>query len=97
MKLKDEHLKYIADKLESISPDGIKCPVCGKQQWSISGLITEMREYENGSVKLGGPLVPFVNITCNTCGHAILFNAIHIGLLNTKGEIIDLNKEDNEH
>lgn len=84
MKLTDEQINTIISKLNSASPQGIICPVCGNKRWTINNIVVESREFQHGDFILGGKsaLVPFVNMTCEQCAHTLFFNAIQMGVIN---------------
>lgn len=58
------------------------CPICGDMHWTIMSVM-ELRQYENGSIILGGNSVtlPVVPVICNNCGYTRFFNAMMIGAL----------------
>ena len=58
-----------------------ECPVCRSNKWTISEKPAELREYERGSLTIGGPVYPLVLVTCRVCGHTLLFNAIIMGIV----------------
>lgn len=86
MKLTDQQIDNIINKLEALSPDGIVCPICGKKQWDINNIVIESREFQQGNFIIGGnsAIAPFVTISCRNCAHTLFFNAIQIGVVNSK-------------
>ncbi len=57
------------------------CDVCGSNAWTFSDSIWELREFNGGSLKLGGPIYPVLAATCPNCGNTHLLNAIVAGVL----------------
>ena len=56
------------------------CPICQGDSWGVSSMV--------GEVHLANPdegrrdrSYPLVILTCQTCGYALLFNAVVVGLL----------------
>jgi hypothetical protein len=67
--------------------DGAKsCPVCRSNNWSIPDMAFELRQFFGGNRVLGGPIIPLVPITCGTCGHVMMFNAILLGVVKAEVE-----------
>ena len=52
------------------------CPMCGKGPWNALDSTYQLTEYNEGSLVLGGPLVPVIPVTCGSCGNTVLVNAI---------------------
>ena len=65
------------------------CSSCGHTQWIVNGDILMMNQYTGQGIALGGGKYPFFTITCERCGHSMMFNAIYAGVLNNKGEIVN--------
>ena len=88
MKLSDEQINAIMSKLNSISPNGITCPVCGNKQWAINNFVIESREFQHGGLIIGGNsvIVPYITITCRHCAHTLFFNAIQLGVVEPEQE-----------
>jgi hypothetical protein len=57
------------------------CPVCQSNKWGVSDKPVELREFTPGAFVVGGPVYPLVSVTCNVCGHTLLFNAIVMGVV----------------
>ena len=55
------------------------CPMCGKGPWSVQDRIFQLSEFHQGSLVVGGPLIPIIPVTCGNCGHTVLVNAILSG------------------
>ena len=88
MKLSDQQVSSVINRLNQVSPSGIVCPICGNRQWAINDIVIESREFQHGNLILGGnsALVPFVTITCRNCAHTLFFNAIQLGVVNPDQE-----------
>jgi len=55
------------------------CPMCGKGPWSVQDKIFQLSEFHQGSLVVGGPLIPVVPVTCGNCGNTVLVNALISG------------------
>ena len=71
-----------------------KCPICNFNNWAISEQILELREYSGGGLKIGGPVYPLFSLTCQNCGHTLLFNSLVSKVL-IQEENIENQKKDN--
>src|SRR4051794_21061059 len=57
-----------------------RCPLCGNAEWSIDDVV-ELREFREGRLIMGAPVLPAVPVTCERCGYMRLFNAIVAGVV----------------
>lgn len=55
--------------------------MCGNGPWSVQDRVYQLSEFHQGSMVVGGPLIPLVPVTCNNCGYTIVVNAILAGAL----------------
>ena len=60
------------------------CPICQKNSWVISDELLEMRPYRGGSLVAGGSIYPLFAVTCEVCGHTLLFSAVTAGLVKSR-------------
>ena len=67
--------------LNELWPGNRLCPICTNNSWSVSDDLVEIRPYKGGTLVVGGSLYPLMIVTCNTCGHTLLFNAVVAGLV----------------
>ena len=83
MKLTEDQIKIVVNKLNSDSKGGITCPVCGNKLWTVNNKVMEMREYHDGKFVMGGDasIMPVVSLVCSQCGNTLLFNAIRLGVV----------------
>lgn len=51
------------------------CPICGNNQWAVQERPWELREFQGGALAAGS-VIPLVVVTCDVCGHTLLFNAL---------------------
>lgn len=67
------------------------CVVCGSTTWGVDERVFEVRAYSGGNLVIGGSggILPLVAISCTNCGNTHLLNAIALGLMNKKGELVD--------
>ena len=60
------------------------CPVCKNNRWGVSQEVMELRNFlrQNGRLVTGDEAVcPIVTVVCGTCGYAMFFSAIMMGLV----------------
>ena len=57
------------------------CPICQGDRWGLSEMVGEVRELSLAPQLSGQAAWPLVILTCQTCGYALLFSAVVIGLL----------------
>ena len=55
------------------------CPICSTNNWHLGELVVELQPFQQ--MMPGGSVVPLVPLTCLTCGHTLLFNALLAGLV----------------
>lgn len=86
MKLNDAQKIKLVDKLTLLKKS--KCPMCGEGVWIVNDTIFEMREFQGGNLVIGGgtAILPVVPVTCKQCGHTVFFNALTLGLIDSKNE-----------
>ncbi|MCM6761407.1 zinc ribbon domain-containing protein [Rathayibacter sp. ZW T2_19] len=64
------------------------CPICGTNDWEV-GPVVEMREFQDGGMFLGAPLVPVFTVQCTKCGYVMLINALVSGVVTQPEEATD--------
>ena len=60
------------------------CPYCHGNNWDVPDKAFELREFNKGDLKIGGPegaILPVVPITCTNCGNTVFINALLAGLV----------------
>ncbi len=60
---------------------GRSCPVCGVGPWNVHNSTFELREFNEGNMVLGGPVIPVIPVICANCGNTVLINAIMAGVM----------------
>lgn len=55
--------------------------MCGEGPWTVQDKVFQLTEFHDGSLVVGGPLVPVVPVTCTNCGYTVVVNAILSGAL----------------
>lgn len=81
MTLTDSQCKLISQKIRNVWTGDRPCPICSKTTyWDISG-VYQIQQYNEGNHCPGAPIAPLILVTCRTCGHTILFNAIALGVV----------------
>ncbi len=60
---------------------GKSCPMCDKGPWTVQDKVFQLSEFHDGSMVVGGPLVPVVPVTCSNCGYTVVVNAILSGAI----------------
>lgn len=65
-----------------------KCDLCGSSELLLNDRIFELREFQGGSLVLGGEsaVFPVIAVSCRKCGNTYFFNAILLGILDKKDE-----------
>lgn len=89
MKLTNEQAQKVISHITNKAPGkSIVCPICGHNQWSVNNVVTEMREFQNGDLIVGGEssIMPFVSITCNHCAHTLFINALLAGIVSPQNQ-----------
>ena len=56
------------------------CPICQGDSWGVSSMVGEVHLANPDEGRLDRSY-PLVILTCQTCGYALLFNAVVVGLL----------------
>lgn len=57
------------------------CQMCSVGKWSVQDSTFQLMEFQEGSLVVGGPVIPVVPVTCTNCGNTLLVNAITAGLM----------------
>jgi hypothetical protein len=55
------------------------CPMCSRGPWQVENRIFQLMEFHQGSIIVGGPVIPLIPVTCANCGNTVLVNAIKAG------------------
>jgi len=86
MKLTEEQRKKLLEKLNEVWRQPRTCTVCGRNEWDVSEIVFELREFHGGDMIIGGQsaIAPLIQISCKNCSHTLLFNAIKLGLIEKK-------------
>lgn len=86
MKLNDNQKKKLLKKLSVLKSD--RCSLCGSGEWVVNDTIFEMREFQGGNLVIGGgtAILPVIPITCKQCGNTVFFNALSLGVIESKNE-----------
>jgi predicted nucleic-acid-binding Zn-ribbon protein len=69
------------------------CPICGNTEWLLNDKLWELREFTEGTIRLGGPIMPLGTVQCKNCGHTLLFNALTSGFMEQNKEKDSNSKE----
>ena len=57
------------------------CPMCGSGPWSVQDSTFQLTEFNEGSMVIGGPVIPVVPVVCSNCGYTALVNALVSGAI----------------
>ena len=60
---------------------GTPCPMCHVVNWTVQDSIYQLLQFNQGVLRIGGPVIPVIPVVCNNCGNTVLVNAITAGLL----------------
>ena len=82
MKLSEEQKKKLISKLNSFGVPS-QCPICKSGTWTVSDTIFELREFQGGSLVIGGNqgIYPVIPLTCSNCGNTYFLNPLMLGIL----------------
>ena len=81
MELTENQRTRLIELLERHNPNGIVCAICGNRKWATHGHFFEVRDYNDGNLVMGGPVIPMAALECLSCGHVLFLNALRNGLL----------------
>ena len=77
----DRTLEFIKEKWKN------RCPMCDHADWHVQNRSFELREFQSGSIVIGGaPVIPVIPITCGNCGTTIIVNAFVVGAIERENE-----------
>jgi hypothetical protein len=80
----------IINRISSLWKQPKNCEICGTANWSVVDRIYQIMEFSAGNLMLGGPIIPFVVLSCNTCGNTHFLNAISLKVVDaTTGKVVD--------
>lgn len=84
MRLTSEQANAVIARLNSTAANRQPCPICGGTHWNLNDKIFEVREFQGGSLVLGGDtsVLPVIAMSCQNCGYTHFINAIKIGAVN---------------
>jgi len=52
------------------------CPMCQANDWNVQSSMFQLLQFSQGSLVVGGPVIPVIPVVCANCGNTILINAI---------------------
>lgn len=82
MNLSQSQLQFIKDELLTKWTGLQECPLCSQVEWSLGDSVFRLSEFHiEGGLRLSGPSVPVLPITCSNCGNTVLINALVSGIL----------------
>ncbi len=81
MALNEEQQRKALDHLNTKWKGLRNCQICGDTNWNVHPELYEMRQFNEGNMVLGGPLIPLLVIECTNCGNTISINAIRAGIV----------------
>lgn len=55
--------------------------MCGGEPWSVQDKVFQLTEFHQGSMVIGGPVIPVIPVSCGNCGHTVLVNALISGAI----------------
>ena len=59
------------------------CPYCSGYGWKAGEMVSAAVVDERGNARPEGTSVAMVQVICDNCGHGTLFDARHLGLINS--------------
>jgi hypothetical protein len=71
---------YLARMEEIRGTTDLFCPVCGHEAWDV-GELGQVGVYRgpNAPVLQPSAVYPLIVVSCRTCGHVLMFNALTLG------------------
>lgn len=83
MKLTQEQISTVLAKLNEYKDNRRPCSICGNNEWVLSDILFEIREFNGGNLTIGGEavLMPLMTVSCKRCGHTRFINAIKMGVV----------------
>jgi hypothetical protein len=89
MDLRESDREKILAKLGELWKDK-HCDICGAEEWGVSGKLFELTEHRVFIPNVEKAVYPLVCVVCSVCGNTRLFQAIALGILDSKtGALID--------
>ena len=77
------------------------CPLCGKSSWTVSDIVFQSPEFNDGEHPIGRASFPMIPLACENCGNTYFINALVAKLVDPQkgsSDIIgDETKEQGEH
>lgn len=61
-------------------PAGLHCPCCQDTTWGIAPEMVATPVIENGTMSLGGAIIPYIQLMCKNCGCIQSFAAKAMGV-----------------
>ena len=58
----------------------VVCQVCKSQEWNLGSHVVNIMRHANDALAPNTPNYPHIIVGCKTCGHAMFFNAVQIGI-----------------
>jgi hypothetical protein len=83
MRISDAQKAEVLQRLIERTGRFMNCSVCHSERFVPSDIVFELREFNNGDLFVGGPILPVLPVSCGACGHTLFFNALHLGLVVT--------------
>ena len=77
--LTDDEKKLFEKWVLERSPK-LKCPCCGKSNFTVGEHLVSPPTVGRDGVQLGGVAYPNAMLICTNCAHTLFFNAVVIGL-----------------
>jgi hypothetical protein len=72
----------LSARLDGIWAKNKVCPIRDAFDWNASERLMAMHEYRGGPADgRAEAVVPLVAVTCNACGHMVIFNALAMGIV----------------
>jgi len=57
------------------------CPFHGPTNWEVGGIVGQVLAFTGGGLTVGGPVYPFIVVSCSICGYSVLVNALKVGII----------------
>jgi transcription elongation factor Elf1 len=74
--------KKVIEHLDEKLGKRLTCPVCGHQEWSLNDHFMQLDEFGPDRPAFGKyKIFPVIVLTCQHCGHVLLFGALALGVI----------------
>ncbi len=85
MSVTESQHSNVAKLLKKWSEDNHTCPICKSTRWNCREIYM-LSEMPKEGYRNSESIIPILPCTCRNCGYIVLFNAIQLEIIDTKGK-----------